>query len=204
MSALSNWPTSRSPGHGPVFATGSTPTSRVSGYFATSPPPARRGTPWGAPTASCTAARAWLRRVEWRDRSRPDCNPVERQFLAAAEALADREQRSAEDRARHESRVNKKLRILLAGVAAALVVAIVAGLLALRQADRADRTAELADRTAELAEREAERADRTAEGAAESAAAADGRRRADQARSRPTRGESAPRPWSPTTSTSRC
>ena len=83
--------------------------------------------------------------VEWRDRSHPDFNPVERQFLADAEALADHEQRSAEDRARHESRVNKKLRILLAGVAAALVVAIVAGLLAVRQADRADRTAELAE-----------------------------------------------------------
>ena len=85
--------------------------------------------------------------VEWRDRSHPDLNPVERQFLADAEAAgrpgtARRRgprppripcQQEAADRSSPAS-------------AAALVVAIVAGLLAVRQADRADRTAELAER----------------------------------------------------------
>jgi WD40 repeat protein/DNA-binding SARP family transcriptional activator len=104
--------------------------------------------------------------VEWRERASPDLNLVERQFLAAAEAAADRERLAAEDRGRHQVRVNRMLRALLVGVGAALVVAIVAGLLALRQADRADRTTE-------LAERETERADRTAEGAAEAAATAE-------------------------------
>ena len=114
---------------------------------------------WAAPTASCTAARGWLRLSSGGTRCRPDCNPIERQFLADAEALADREHRSAEDRARHASRVNKKLRILLAGVAAALVVAIVAGLLAVRQADRADRTAEQAEQAAAAAAKSAIAAD---------------------------------------------
>ena len=129
----------------------------------------------GRPDTELYRGQRLAQAVEWRERASPDLNVVERQFLAAAEAAADHERLAAEDRARHQIRVNRKLRTLLVGVGAALVVAIVAGLLALRQADRADRTAE-------LAEREAERADRTAEGAAESAAAAElAAERADQA-----------------------
>jgi WD40 repeat protein/DNA-binding SARP family transcriptional activator len=120
----------------------------------------------GRPDAELYRGQRLAQAVEWRERASPDLNAVERQFLAAAEAAADRERRAAEDRARHQARANRKLRTLLVGVGAALVVAIVAGLLALRQADRADRTTE-------LARREAERADQTAEEAAESAAAAE-------------------------------
>ena len=119
--------------------------------------------------------------LEWRDRSRPDCNPIERQFLADAEALAEREHRSAEDRARHASRVNKKLRLLLAGVAAALVVAIVAGLLAVRQSDRADRTADQAEQAAAEAEQATAEAEQAAAEAEQSAIAADARRIGAQA-----------------------
>ena len=143
----------------------------------------------GRPDTELYRGQRLAQAVEWRERASPDLNVVERQFLAAAEAAADHERLAVEDRARHQIRINRKLRALLVGVGAVLVVAIGAGLLALRQADRADRTAELAereaeraDRTAELAEREAERADRTAEGAAESAAAAElAAERADQA-----------------------
>jgi WD40 repeat protein len=120
----------------------------------------------GRPDTELYRGQRLAQAVEWRERASPNLNLVERQFLAAAEAAADRDRLAAEDRARHQIRVNRKLRTLLVGVGAALVVAIVAGLLAVRQADRADRTAE-------LAEREAARADRTADEAAESAAAAE-------------------------------
>ena len=92
---------SRSPVHGPVFATGSTPTSRASGCFATSPPPARRGTPWDAPTASCTAARAWLRPSSGGTGAAPTSILSSGSSSPTPRLLADRERRSAEDRARH-------------------------------------------------------------------------------------------------------
>jgi WD40 repeat protein/DNA-binding SARP family transcriptional activator len=143
----------------------------------------------GRPDTELYRGQRLAQAVEWRERASPDLNPVEREFLAAAEAAADRERLAAEERTRHQARVNRTLRTLLVGVGAALVVAIVAGMLAVRQADRADRTAEVAereaeraDRTAELAEREAERADRIADEAAGSAAAAElAAQRADRA-----------------------
>jgi WD40 repeat protein/DNA-binding SARP family transcriptional activator len=102
----------------------------------------------GRPDTELYRGQRLAQAVEWRDRASPDLNLVERQFLAAAEAAADGERLVAENRVRHQARVNRKLRTLLVGVGAALVVAILAGLLALRQADRADRTAERADQAA--------------------------------------------------------
>jgi WD40 repeat protein/DNA-binding SARP family transcriptional activator len=123
---------------------------------------AEAGEAWdamGRPDTELYRGQRLAQAVEWRERASPDLNPVERQFLAAAEAAADAERLAAEDRARHQTRVNRKLRTLLVGVGAALVVAIVAGLLAVRQADRADHTAELAGREAERADRAALEAD---------------------------------------------
>jgi WD40 repeat protein len=83
--------------------------------------------------------------VEWRDRARADLTPVEVEFLTAARRLAETERRSAEDRARHRARSNRRARIMLAGVVVLLVGAVAAGLIAMRQAERADTATTAAD-----------------------------------------------------------
>lgn len=83
--------------------------------------------------------------VEWRDRAAPRLTPVERTFLNAAVALADAEQRDAEQRAARQAQINRRLRVLLAGVGVLSVVALVAGVLAARQANRATSAAVRAD-----------------------------------------------------------
>jgi WD40 repeat protein/DNA-binding SARP family transcriptional activator/energy-coupling factor transporter ATP-binding protein EcfA2 len=94
--------------------------------------------------------------VDWRDRARPTLSSTEEAFLDAGAALADAEHRSTEERARRQVRTNRRLKALLAGVAILLVAAIAAGLLAWRQAERADRAAVVADagRVAALADNE--------------------------------------------------
>ncbi len=83
--------------------------------------------------------------VDWRDRAQPTLNPTEEAFLEAGTALAEAEQHRAQQQARHQARVNRRLKVLLAGVGILLVAALVAGLLARRQADRADRATVVAD-----------------------------------------------------------
>jgi DNA-binding SARP family transcriptional activator/WD40 repeat protein len=85
------------------------------------------------------------RAVEWRDRTNPSLTPAEQDFLAAASALAETEQRATEEQVRREHRSNQRLRAGLAAVAVLLAVAIVAGALAKTAADRADRQALVAD-----------------------------------------------------------
>ena len=77
------------------------------------------------------------RMVEWRDLADPDLNDTESAFLVASVALAESEVRSAETRVAHERRVNRRLRGSLVGVGVLLVLALVAGLIAVRSADRA-------------------------------------------------------------------
>ncbi len=83
--------------------------------------------------------------VDWRDGACPTLSPTEVAFLEAGTALADAEEHRAEERARRQVRINRRLRMLLGGVAILLVAAIVAGLLAWRQAKRADRATVVAD-----------------------------------------------------------
>jgi WD40 repeat protein/DNA-binding SARP family transcriptional activator len=83
--------------------------------------------------------------VDWCDDARPALSPIERAFLEAGTTLAAAEQRVAEEQTRRQVRINRRLRVLLAGVGILLVAAIVAGLLAWRQAERADRAAAVAD-----------------------------------------------------------
>jgi WD40 repeat protein/DNA-binding SARP family transcriptional activator len=83
--------------------------------------------------------------VDWRDRADPTLSPTEAAFLDAATALAEAERHGAEEQARRQVRINRRLRVLLAGVGVLLVAAIVAGMLAWRQAERADRAAAVAD-----------------------------------------------------------
>ena len=83
--------------------------------------------------------------LEWRDRAGRDVTPTEQAFLDAGRLVADSEARSAEERARHQVRINRRFRVLVAGIGVLLVVAVVAGVLALRQADRADDQATIAE-----------------------------------------------------------
>ena len=85
------------------------------------------------------------RAVDWRARTRPDLTATEREFLAAGERLAEHEEQTALQQARHQVRVNRRLRGLLAGAGFLLVVALVAGTLAAIQADRADEASVVAD-----------------------------------------------------------
>ena len=113
--------------------------------------------------------------IEWCERHPESVTPWIEAFVAAATAVADRGRLEAEAQLTRERRAGRRLRRALVAASILLVASLVAGLLALRQADRADRTAELADRTAELAEHKAEkqRPDQTAEEAELAAERAD-------------------------------
>lgn len=88
------------------------------------------------------------RAAEWAARSGVRLTPTEQQFLDAGRRLAEAEERSAADRARHEARINRRLRVVAAGLATALVVALVAGYLAVRQSRNAERSAVAAEGSA--------------------------------------------------------
>ncbi len=83
--------------------------------------------------------------VDWRERAGPHLTPVEQAFLDRSAALAETERQEAEDRAARQARINRRLRLLLTGVGVLSVVAIIAGLLAVRQAQRARDGAVAAD-----------------------------------------------------------
>jgi WD40 repeat protein len=88
--------------------------------------------------------------VEWRDRATPDLNRVEHDFLAASEQFAAEERRAAEEQARRQVRINRRLRALVAGIAVLALAAAAVGLVAVRQAERADTEADVV-RSHELA-----------------------------------------------------
>ena len=77
--------------------------------------------------------------LRWRDGGSPDLNETESEFLAASTALSEIELRAAESRFARERSVNRRLRGALAGVGLLLVVALIAGVLAVRTANDADR-----------------------------------------------------------------
>jgi WD40 repeat protein len=76
--------------------------------------------------------------ADWADRHSGDLNDREREFLAASQA-------GAEAQAERERRANRRLRVLLAGVAALLVAASIAGLIAVSQRGQARDAALVAD-----------------------------------------------------------
>ena len=76
--------------------------------------------------------------ADWADKHAADLNDREREFLAASQAGADAE-------AERERRTNRRLRALLAGVAALLVAASIAGLVAIAQRGQARDAALVAD-----------------------------------------------------------
>lgn len=90
--------------------------------------------------------------LEWRDNTTAALTATEQDFLAASEHLSEAELRAAEDQARHQLRVNRRLRTALGTAAFLLVGALVAGFLAVGQAQRADRQAVAAEHAAVVAD----------------------------------------------------
>ena len=83
--------------------------------------------------------------LEWSTEHPDQVNALEREFLETGRALAQRE---ADD----QRRVNRRLRALLAGTGAVLVVAVIAGVFAAQEATRADRERDVADHERDVAE----------------------------------------------------
>jgi WD40 repeat protein len=83
--------------------------------------------------------------LDWAREHDADLNQLEREFLDASRAAAEREVADARRRAEREARTSRRLRGLLTGLAAVLVLALVAGGLALSLRGRAERQALVAD-----------------------------------------------------------
>jgi DNA-binding SARP family transcriptional activator/WD40 repeat protein len=92
------------------------------------------------------------RTLEWRDRAAPDLNDTEIAFLDASVTVSSAEERAAETRKARERKSRRRLRGALAGVGAFLVLALVAGVLAIRNADRAEQERQDREAAARLAE----------------------------------------------------
>lgn len=90
--------------------------------------------------------------IEWRDRRGTHLTETETAFLDASSAIAQTELRSAEERASAQARMIRRLRGVVAVAAVFLVCALLAGALAVRQADRANTSAEEATDAARAAD----------------------------------------------------
>ncbi|WP_410791097.1 BTAD domain-containing putative transcriptional regulator [Kribbella sp. C-35] len=98
--------------------------------------------------------------LEWQDNRQPMLTATEQDFLTASKQVSEAELHAAEDIARRQIRINRRLRAALSTAAALLVGALIAGLVAVNQAERADQQATAAQRaaTSELARRVGTRA----------------------------------------------
>jgi WD40 repeat protein len=83
--------------------------------------------------------------LDWARGHHQELNVLEREFLDASQAAAERELADARRRAEREARTSRRLRGLLAGLALVLVLALVASGLALSLRGRAERQALVAD-----------------------------------------------------------
>ena len=75
--------------------------------------------------------------LDWQRRSRTALTETEREFLDLSRRTMEAEERTVVERARTQARLIRRLRGVLAGAAILLVVALVAGLLAVGQAEKA-------------------------------------------------------------------
>ena len=87
--------------------------------------------------------------LDWRDQSGADLTATERDFLDAGQRLAELEQRTALTQAHHQRRINRRLRVLLGGVAVLAVIALVASVVAYDQQRTATDQREQATRRAD-------------------------------------------------------
>jgi WD40 repeat protein/class 3 adenylate cyclase len=129
--------------------------------------------------------------LDWVAAADPALDDVERHYLDASRTAEEAELEAARERARRDTRSKRRLRGLLAAAAVLLVGVLVAGLLAVRQRDRADSAARdaaeqagRANAAAEDAISERNRADDAAGRA--NAAAEDAQREAERADSEAT------------------
>jgi WD40 repeat protein len=83
--------------------------------------------------------------LDWSRDHNADLNQLEREFLDASRAAAEREMADARRRAEREAQTSRRLRGLLVGLAGVLVLALIAGGLALTLRGRADHQALVAD-----------------------------------------------------------
>lgn len=119
----------------------------------------------GRPQSELYRGARLVRTLEWRDRTAPDLNETEAGFLNASAALAESEVHAAEVRLAEQRRANRRLRGALAGVAALLALTMVAGLVAVRSADRAASERDAAAHERDRAEQAANLADARRAGA---------------------------------------
>lgn len=114
--------------------------------------------------------------MEWMARHGPPASPLAGPFLDAGRRWAQRELDESRERLGREVRARQRLTRALAAASLLLVLAIAAGVLALRQVDRADTAAAAAEREAARADGAAFDARRAATLAEEAALSADAER----------------------------
>jgi len=95
----------------------------------------------GRPSSELYRGTRLARALDWRAHTTADLTPIEQAYLDAGRDLAEEESRSAEERLAEKTRANRRLRASLVGVAALLVVALVAGAMAVGAGQRADAAA---------------------------------------------------------------
>ena len=98
--------------------------------------------------------------LDWQERATVALTEIESEFLGASQHLSEAELRAVENQARYQVRVNRRLRGALTAAALLLAGALIAGVVAVRQAEEADRQTAAAERAAvrELARRVGTRA----------------------------------------------
>jgi WD40 repeat protein/DNA-binding SARP family transcriptional activator len=106
----------------------------------------------GRPSSELYRGTRLTRTLEWKARATPDLNDSETAFLDASVALSSAEQHAAETRMTRERRSRRRLGGALAGVGVFLVLALVAGFLAVRNAEQAEQDRRDRDVAARLAE----------------------------------------------------
>jgi WD40 repeat protein/DNA-binding SARP family transcriptional activator len=90
--------------------------------------------------------------LDWAREHDADLNELEQEFLDAGRAAAEREVADARRRAEREARTSRRLRGLLAGLAAVLALALAAGGFAVALRDRAEHQTLVAQRQTRVAE----------------------------------------------------
>ncbi|TCC44655.1 hypothetical protein E0H75_34390 [Kribbella capetownensis] len=114
----------------------------------------------GRPDSELYRGLRLARALEWREHATVALTETENEFLVASKHLSEAELRAAERQARYQVRVNRRLRGALTTAALLLAGALVAGFVAVRQAEQADQQAAAAEQSAvrELARRVGARA----------------------------------------------
>lgn len=92
------------------------------------------------------------RAMDWWTSTGATLTTVEKEFLEAARAEAEIEERSAAEHARAQARLIRRLRIVLGGAVVLLVLALAAGGVAVVQSNRAERNAARAEQAAVAAD----------------------------------------------------